>query len=253
MSGKLTQCSWPGLAEPFATALRDAVAFICSEVDAAGIVAAGTIVRGTPHRSSDLDLYVLHNAPLRRRIQRFFGKHVPTEIFINPPFAIRSYFAEEHADGRPFTAHMLATGHVVFERGPELQQLRDEATQWLERPSIPDEAASIRARYGAATILEDAFDVTAVDNATSSMLRSQAVVAMLEFWCRVKLGHVPRGKDMLSRVADCEPILGALARRVFSEDPYADREAASLELADRILGVRGFFEWDSEFQPVSET
>lgn len=242
--------SWPSLAPRYATALREAVDFVENEVTATGIVATGTIVRGTPHASSDLDLYVLHDAPLRRRVQRYFGQGVPAEIFINPPTAVRTYFAEEHADGRPITAHMLATGHVVRTSGPGLAQLRNEAAAWLARPSYPSAAALVRARYDAATRFEDALDVADADPATATMLLTGAVTAMLEAWCRAETGAIPRRKDLIGRVADLDPALGEQARAAFAHAPFAERCAAATAVADRTIAARGFFEWDSGFGPV---
>jgi hypothetical protein len=73
----LSQCSWPTLAEPFATALRQAVSFVFEELQPIGVIATGTIVRGHSHRSSDLDVYVVHLGSYRRRIQRFFNGVLP--------------------------------------------------------------------------------------------------------------------------------------------------------------------------------
>src|SRR5262252_3559240 len=116
MSDSLLElCRWPELGEPYADALRQAVAFVLVETDPVGIVATGTVIRGEAHPASDIDLYVLHDAPYRRRVQRFFAG-VPTEIFINPAQAVRSYFRDEHRTGRRITAHMLATGFVVLDR-----------------------------------------------------------------------------------------------------------------------------------------
>lgn len=244
------QCSWPSLAPRYAAALREAVAFALAEVDATGIVAAGTIVRGTPHASSDLDLYVVHDAPVRRRVQRYFGQAVPAELFINPPAAVRTYFAAEHAAGRPITAHMLATGHVVFARGPALAELRGEAAAWLARPSYLGSAALVRARYDAATRLEDALDVADTDPATATALLTRAILGMLETWCRARTGAVPRDKDLLARVAALDPGLGARACTVFADVPLAERCAAAVAVADATIGARGFFEWDSGFDPV---
>ncbi len=105
---RLQQCTWPVLPPPYDGALRDATAFVFDETEPAGIIATGTIIRGAPHASSDLDVYVIHDAPCRRRVQRYF-RGVPAEIFINPPHAIRGYFVAEHRDARLITAHMLAT------------------------------------------------------------------------------------------------------------------------------------------------
>ena len=226
-----------------------------STSEPSGIVATGTIVRGTPHASSDLDLDVIHDAPVRRRIQRFFGDSshgapVPAEIFINPPDAVRRYLAEEHADGQPLTAHMLSTGFVVLPDGPVLGELRDEAVAWLARRSDPTDAAILRGRYGAATRYEDATDVAEEDPETATMLQSRAVVAMLELWCHQTLDVIPRGKDLLARVEAHDPALAALARRAFSDAPFGERRAAADQIADRTIGARGFFEWGSGFGPV---
>lgn len=127
-----SQCTWPVVPEPVASALGQAVEFIFREFDPVGVVATGTIIRGGAHASSDLDLYVVHPAPYRRRIQRVFAG-VPTEIFVNPPAAVRAYFADEDRSGRRLTAHMLATGVVIFRADGVVDELRAEATQWLAK------------------------------------------------------------------------------------------------------------------------
>ena len=64
-------------------ALRDAVSFVLGSFKAVGIIASGTIVRGNPDATSDIDLWVIHLEPNRQRIQKFFNS-VPVEIFVNP-------------------------------------------------------------------------------------------------------------------------------------------------------------------------
>jgi hypothetical protein len=140
---------------------------------------------------------------------------------------------------------MLCTGHIVLAQGGLLEELRQEARGWLAQPSYPSEATTIRARYAAATKYEDATDIADDDPAAATMLMSQGVAAMLELWCRTRVGSVPRGKDLLSRVAELDPVLGLLARRVFSDASFVERQAAAAEVADRTISTRGFFEWDS--------
>ena len=123
----------PPLAEPYKTALEEAVAFVLERFDPIGVVASGTIVRGDPSPSSDLDVFVLHRQPWRQRLQRFFNG-VPAELFVNPPERVERYFEEEVADGRPVTAHMLATGVVVFAIDPIVEQLRARAADVLAAP-----------------------------------------------------------------------------------------------------------------------
>jgi hypothetical protein len=246
------ECRWPALPGRYDAALREAVAFVLHTIDDAGsvvgIVATGTIVRGAPHASSDLDVCVVNHAPYRRRVQRCFGG-VPAEIFVNPPAAVRAYFAAEHADGEPVTAHMLATGVVVLARDPVVDVLRAEAGAWLARPSYPDAAKLVRARYAAASEFEDATDVAARDPETAAMVLASAVAAMLRLRCRVAFGAVPRRKELLARVAAADAAVGDLARRFYSDAPFTDRLAAAEQIADRVLDVRGFFEWDSGEEP----
>ena len=48
---------FPELPEPFASALRDLVDWVEARFDVIGLLASGTIVRGTPDPSSDFDIY----------------------------------------------------------------------------------------------------------------------------------------------------------------------------------------------------
>ncbi len=247
---RLAQCTWPPLAEPFAAALRAAVEFIFAEVDPVGIVATGTIVRGEGHANSDLDIYVVHTAPFRRRVQRFFDG-VPTEIFINPPPAIRGYFVDEDRDGRRLTAHMLATGVVVYHSDPVVDELRTEAREWLARRSAMSDAERTHARYTIAARLEDALDVAGTDDVTATMLLTDAVTAMLEYACRAHDGQIPRRKDLVAVVGARTPELARLATAFFRAVTVAGRVEHARQLADRIVGAQGFFPWDSGPESVS--
>lgn len=241
---RLAECQWPTLATPYAEALREAVAFAMEAAEPLGIIATGTIVRGTADASSDLDVYVIHDAAHRRRVQHRFS-NVPTEIFINPPSAVRRYFAEEHREGRPITAHMIATGSVVFSTGGVVDDLRREASEWLAWPSPLSDEQLVRARYAAATRFEDAVDVGDIDPATATMLSTQAIMSMLELHCRTALGRIPRSKDLLGSIDAIDAELGQLVHTFFAATSWADRQRTGESIADRTIGARGFFEWDS--------
>ncbi len=241
--------TWPALTEPFATGLRAAVDFICQELEPIGIIATGTIVRGNPHRNSDLDLYVVHLAAYRRRIQRRFNG-VPVEIFINPPSAVRAYFAEEDRDGRRLTAHMLATGVVIFQAGPVIEQLRTEAAEWLDKQTEASDFERVSTRYSIASALEDGLDLVGDDNVSATMLLGESVVAMLEYLCKAERGQIPRRKDLLARIATAHPGLAALVTQFFEVGDVSARARLAAEIADQTIGTRGFFEWDSGAGPA---
>jgi predicted nucleotidyltransferase len=251
VADRLAQCAWPPLPEPFATALRAAVQFIFAEVDPVGIVATGTIVRGEGHPNSDLDIYVVHLAPFRRRVQQF-SEGVPTEIFINPPSAIRAYFIDEDRDGRRLTAHMLATGVVLYRSDPVVDDIRTEAREWLARRTLISDAERTHTRYSLATRLEDGLDVAGTDDVTATMLLTDTVTAMLEYACRVHDGQIPRRKDLIAVVGARAPDVARLAQAFSRAATVTERVEHAVQLADQIIGARGFFPWDSGPEPISE-
>ena len=249
MPNRLENCSWPPLSPPYDAALREAAAFILNETDPLGIIASGTIVRGHPHASSDLDIWVVHHESYRRRVQRRF-RGVPAEIFINPPQKIRAYFESEQRDGRLVTAHMLATGVIVYAADPVVADLQAEARHWLLQPlSITDEDL-VRARYTAATWLEDGADIVDSDRVASAMLLTRAVMAMMEFHFISRRTPIPRSKELHHAIAADDAILGQRIGAFFATTSPAERLSLASEIADRMISARGFFEWDSGREPV---
>ena len=155
---RLTDCRWPDTDEPYATALREAVEFALDRFNALAVIACGSILRGEPGPTSDWDIYVIHAALQRQRIQRRFHD-VPTEMFVNPPQSVRSYFRDEHKNARPVTAHMLATGWVVFDQTGIAAELAAEAQTWLAKTPEPSAAQLTWLRYLIVDLLDNARDI----------------------------------------------------------------------------------------------
>lgn len=245
----LNQCRWPEQPPRYAAALREAVIYIVNRYDPVGIVACGTIIRGAPDEASDLDLYVIHGAPWRQRVQKFFGG-VPAEMFVNPPVAIRRYFREQHAAGRPLTAHMLATGWIVLSRDGIIETLCREAAEWLDKPVDYPASRAVMDRYYVATLYEDARDVAGKDPAAAGMLLQEAVTMMLRHWFLRNGMFVPRGKELIARLTALDEQLGQAAAEFF-QAPSEARWAAAQFIADRTIEARGFFEWETEPEDVT--
>src|SRR6185436_12318635 len=119
---------------------------------------AGSIVRGEAGPNSDLDVFVVHEQPWRLREQRRF-EGVPAELFVNPVEQVRSYFASEHASGRPHTAHMFSTGEPIEPVPSVIRELVAEARDWLARPLEPPPEQLVSLSYGAVDLLDDARDI----------------------------------------------------------------------------------------------
>lgn len=243
-SALLDQCLWPALSHRHNKALRELVSFIIQSYDVLGIIVSGSIIRGNPNAGSDFDTYVIHAKPERQRIQKFFHG-VPAEIFLNPPAAIRSYFRDEPKSGSPCTAHMLTTGFVILDRDPVVQTLVSEAKASLDQgPDLSAQALMFK-RYGAADRLENAVDIAEFAPANASLILHSAVEEIIEYYFLAENRWLPRVKERLAALAESDPEIGALAYQFYSDAELPAKFTAAEQLAQKILGETGFFEWES--------
>jgi hypothetical protein len=232
----------PNLPSPYAEALAAALDFILTRYEVLGVVAAGTIVQGSPDPSSDLDLFVIHAHPQRQRVQRRF-RGVPAEIFVNSPAAIRRYFADEVV--RPCTAHMLAQGTVLVDRDPVVAELIAEAGTWLATPPNLAAAQLTQRRYAAIDALDNAQDIAEQDAENASLILHEAVRGLIETAFLAANRPLPRSKQMLPALAQLDPALGDLARRYYHADSTGARLALAAQLAQAIAQTTTFFEWET--------
>jgi len=247
----LDQCEWPALQAPYDDALRQAVAFILDHVsDVIAIVACGSILRGNPSASSDLDIYVLREKLERQRVQRWFNG-VPAEIFINPPGQVQKYIDQERQDGRPITAHMLATGQVVLALGDTLSELQALAKDALSAHPDPSAERLVTARYMAALRFEDATDIWEAQPEAAKMILNIAVYDMLRYYYLGVNQFFPRDKDLLVALETLDPHLSDLAQRYYSESSPDCIIDIAHQIADHTIKIFGFFEWESAPETVT--
>ena len=250
MNELLARCNWPKLTEKYDIALRGAVEFILSRYTVAGIIVSGSIIRGNPDPASDLDIYVIHRQSFRQRLQKFFNQ-VPAEIFVNPPSAVERYFVEEQASRRPLTAHMLATGFVVLQLDPVIDELREKAVSLLKQPPEAPKDMTMP-RYLTALLLEDAVDVVEKDPETAEMIVYRAVQEMLNYIFIQAGRFLPRQKSLLDEVVRIDPQTAELARDFYQASSLAQKMELAGQIADRTVGEHSFFEWEKPPDVVSE-
>jgi hypothetical protein len=245
----MEKCHWPVLKEPYHTALREAVAHIFSYCTPLGIIAAGTIIRGNPSPNSDLDMYVLVAENRRQRIQKFFNG-VPTEIFNNPFTQVEKYLAEERPEGVMITAHMLSTGHVVYDGDPRLAEYIEKGRKLLaETPNYP--ASSLTsARYMAATLYEDALDMVDVRPEACAMLLCAAVRSMLQYDYLKNNRYIPREKWLMDDLAGRDVVLAGWAVAFWKACTLEERLSLAEKIADTTVATHGFFEWASGWEEL---
>jgi predicted nucleotidyltransferase len=240
----LENCDFPTLPTNYDVALRAAVSFVLASFKPVGIIASGTILRGNPDASSDIDLWVVHLEPMRQRLQKFFNA-VPVEIFVNPPWTIQTYFAHDQSNARPISAHIMATGHVIVATDPIVAELRQKAEWLLTQPPDLNEEFITRAKYEAATHFEDSVDIAFRNPLGASMMLSQSLVEMMRFAFLQSRRFIPRDKDLLEEFGILHRELSEKVRAFFQTSDCQERVTLATELADGILGTRGFFEWTS--------
>lgn len=81
-------------------------------------------------------------------------------------------------------------------------------------------------------------------------LLGNAMDATLTYWFKLHGGYIPRAKDRLTAIEAENPEFGRLFRRFWGDYSLSERWDASLALADRILETRGFFDWESDQEPI---
>jgi hypothetical protein len=233
------------MAPHYRQALEQALAWIITHFEPVSIVASGSIVRGNPHATSDFDLYVMHEKVFRQRVQKRFNG-VPCEIFVNNPAQVRAYFASELRQNRPVTAHLLATGQVVYGHdNAQLLALVEEARHYatLANP-LTQEQATFR-KYGLATLLEDATDTLVTDEATSHYLLDQVMAQLVEFVFAAQPRPLPRSKDRLQVLDEVDATVGRGVRQYYQLAGAAQKIEVAKALVLHVAGATEFFEWSS--------
>jgi hypothetical protein len=235
----------PDLGDPYAQALQDCLNLAFERYDVVSALVAGTIVRGTPDVRSDLDVHLLHRGSFRERRQELH-RGVACEMFVNPPSRIERYFEEDRPDRRPMTAHMFATGVLVYDPDGIGATLQERARGELLNPPAPDPKQLEMARYSAATMLEDALDLAVRDRDGALLILGSAVWSLAA--CRVgaEPGWLPRPKDLFARLQTVDSEAARLVATANGSGSFEERMAAGQTLCVSVTGSEGFFEWVSE-------
>lgn len=240
----MTDFSYPELPDPYATAMREAAAYLQAEAPPLlGVIFAGSVVAGNADPRSDIDTFVVVDADYRQRLHRLFNG-VPFEIFINPPHQIPRYFADEQRDGGGSTLHMLARGYIAYQQGDILEGFRQQAQDILAGAPAYDAQQLTMERYMIMDRLENALDLRHRDPAMAYLLLMNVVPQLLTFDFKRRGVWVPRHKDMLATLHRQQPELAPYFAAFYRQAGDAAFTTA-LYLADIILGTQSFIESES--------
>ena len=205
---------------------------------------AGSVSQGEADARSDLDLYVIIGGDLRHRDQRLFSG-VPVEMFFNPEARARRVFEEDRREGRAPGVALMAFGHIVYDPDDVFARLRADALDVMEAgPAVPDDQVTMK-RYGAVDHLDNALDVAERDPAMARILATEAVSQAIAVWFIERGGWTPRAKDRLDALRRVDPEAADAVERFINSGEITDAESA----VGVLLGVSGFFEWESIPEP----
>lgn len=240
----------PPLAEPYAAALEEALAFIHERYRPHGIIVSGTIIRGEYHANSDLDFVVIHEPAWRQRTQRFFNS-VPAEMFVNPEFQMKRVIAAEPASGRPVMSHLIGTGEIIHDTDGVMASLQGQSRLILKGGSHVDGETLTQIRYRIATGFEDANDIRDIDPDRAHSIVTEALIEAIKLHYLQQGRWLPRHKVLLSDLDDLDPELGYAVRSALGCRNLDERLALATPVIQRIVRETGFFEWESEPQHLT--
>jgi len=236
----------PTLGEPFGSALDDAIAFLeAIPEEVIGIWLAGSVARGSSDANSDLDLYILVDAPHRRRINRRCNG-VPVEMFLNPPEWAHRYIAENRKQGRKSSIGMMAEGLILFDPRGECAALAAGSRAAIDQgPAVPEAQLELR-RYFVVDGFDNARDVVDADPTTARFMAAESLREAATIWFLSKGEWPPREKELFPELRLRYPEVAALVDRHAATGDLGPA-AAALQM---LIGVDSFYEWATPPEPI---
>jgi len=228
--------------------LEDAKNWIEENYKPIGIIASGSIVRGNPNKESDFDIYVIHEKSFRQRVQKYFNK-IPCEIFVNSIEQTKTSFIKEQNDNRPVTAHMLATGVVIKgEENEKVVSILNEAKEYQNKPKELKELDLTLIKYGISNWLEDANDIVEEDEETCNYILGKVSDKIIDYWFLKKKKPLPRIKERFNIIKNEDKVMYESLCSFFKQSELKMKIKLANEIVEKEIGVKGFFEWQTEQQ-----
>jgi predicted nucleotidyltransferase len=99
-----------------------------------GAIVCGSYITGNPSKHSDIDIHIIMDEKATRREKgNEIIDGILIEYFINPISKLHKYIEEDFKKGSRLTAHMLATGKILFDSTGKIQKLKQEGEKCLTK------------------------------------------------------------------------------------------------------------------------
>lgn len=232
----------PPISERYRRALNTVVDDYSRHPDVLAIVAAGSILRGEGHTTSDLDIWITINSDYRQRKSFLLGD-VPVELFVNPPEQVLHCIAA----GDYSAMHMMGHGLLLWVRAGQedlIGRLRSWCRSGYALGPRPLGAEARKAqRYAIIDQFQDAYDILKTDPAMANLLLGRVVEAALALYYAEKRLWPQKGKRLLQDLRTRDAALAARVERFATLTEAELRHQVVLAILDQIMG-RGRYGWD---------
>lgn len=229
----------------YQTALDAVLQSLLPDPTVQGILFFGSVQRGTPSATSDLDFYVLVEGGLMWRETRLI-EGVEAELFYNP---VEKMERRLQVDGDRTAILAFASGQSLYDPQGHIARLIGQAQQLAKAGPAPLTTEQIMLlRYRLSDLSRDLEDVLGEDAASAALVAGQLLHLTLEACCQLANCFGDKPKRLLHHVARHDTQLQAMARDVLLQhDPKVALAAAAHVLTP--LGGR-VLAWQSEKIPA---
>lgn len=102
-----------------------------------GAIVCGSYITGNPSKHSDIDIHIIMDEKITRREKgNEIIDGILIEYFINPIRKLQEHMEEDFKKRSKLTAHMLATGKILFDSTGKIQKLKQEGEKYLTKKYI---------------------------------------------------------------------------------------------------------------------
>jgi hypothetical protein len=228
----------PSLAEPFSTALAQAVAALSEDPQVEAIFLGGSAALGQLCERSDLDLLLIKctDVTVMERYAHYVGL-VQVQVISGPPRQYDLWLEQDRPQGT--VVRQLATGHMLFDRSGLGAHYQARAVEVVGRGLEPMSEPQVRSRRFLLTELLDDLADCANDPAQARWLMATGLPYAVETAFLWQRRWTPKGKRALSEVELLDSELAGLCRGFLGAPDVAAQHRAFEALVSYVLAPLG--------------
>jgi len=200
-----------------------------------GVLVFGSFVRGNFDAYSDIDVYVLKAKQPSRAREGYMLKNIRIDVTIDEKKDAEGFLKKERHSVRRIFSHMLAHGHILYEKGNSLTALRRVAIRNLKerttysRDEILMHLYSIEDFYGEVLRFFKSKDKFSFEQ-NISLLINNAIECLL----KIKGEYMRRPNEMKAIIKKSDPIFWKSLESAYLSKSDSDKIRNLKKLVKRI-------------------